>query len=129
MLFTRCIFLKPAPEDGFRISIMSRHAKNDGKTFDPHLQSVSLHHSQFGPSPRLIGSYYKRGLSWDQFVQRYLTEMKQPSVAFSIRVLAKCALVSDVTLLCVEETAEYCHRKYLAEEFQRYQPALYVEHR
>lgn len=108
---------------------MSRHTKNDGKTPDERIKSVDEHQSSLGPSPTLIGSYYKRGLSWEKYQELYLSEIRTEPKSSLVRALAKKALTHDVTLLCIEETAEQCHRRLLAEECQTYEPELDVIHR
>lgn len=128
MLFTRSILQPPSWEDGLRISIMSRHTFSDGVTPDTRIQKYHLHLPLFAPSSVLIGSYYRRGLPWDEFATEYVRQMRTPRKAFWVRHLAGFALWFDVTLLCVEGTAEYCHRRLLAEECQKYQPALKVTH-
>lgn len=130
-LFTKCILHEKIPQDGLRISIMSKHTLSNGKTqdrritpekFDEHLQALA-------PSPKLIGDYYKRGLPWKQFKQRYLEEIRKPETAYYVISLAKRSLCENVTILCIEETPECCHRRLLAEECRRLEPTLTVEHR
>ncbi len=129
MLFTRSILKPPCHEDGIRISVMSRHTQNDGVTPDERIQKFLFHFPLFAPSLLLIGSYYRRGLSWQKFETEYKEQMRIPKKVFWIRLLAGCALWFDITLLCVEETAECCHRRILAEECKKYQPSLTVIHR
>lgn len=106
---------------------MSRHTENNGITlievhYHEHLQ-------QLAPPLRLIGSYYKRGLSWEEFELRYLEHIRQSEIRDQVQKLAQRSLLEDITLLCIEETPEHCHRRLLAEECQRYQPTLTIEHR
>lgn len=131
MLYTKSIIKEKSSEDGIRISVMSRHTLNDGITpdsritkncFDEHLQIVA-------PPSKLIGDYYKRGLSWENFEKRYLEHLKKPEIAEIVKQLARRAIQQDITLLCIEETAEHCHRRLLAEECRRYQHSLQVVHR
>ncbi|MFA6461000.1 MAG: DUF488 domain-containing protein [Candidatus Woesearchaeota archaeon] len=126
-LYTKCILHPALPEDGTRISVMSRHTENNGITlievhYHEHLQ-------QLAPPLRLIGSYYKRGLSWEEFELRYLEHIRQSEIRDQVQKLAQRSLLEDITLLCIEETPEHCHRRLLAEECQRYQPTLTIEHR
>jgi uncharacterized protein YeaO (DUF488 family) len=68
-------------------------------------------------------------LSWEEFEKRYLEEIQKPEKALFVRLVANLAMQADVTLLCVEDTPERCHRRLLAEECQRLQPGLIVIHR
>jgi len=130
-LFTKCILRERNPEDGTRISVMSRHTLPDGKTPDRRIKKENLdgHLSQLGPSPKLIGDYYKRGLSWEEFKERYLEEIRCESKLSIVKTLALMANLSDITILCIEESHEKCHRKLLAEECRKYVPSLTIEHR
>ncbi len=129
MLFTSCIF-KDQPEGVLRVSVMSRHTLNDGKTNDHRIEGrFNIHLSILGPSPKLVGEYYKRGLSWETFKQRYLEEISLEPKSSVVKILARLAMSSDVVILCVEEDPDTCHRKILAEECAKYEPSLKIEHR
>lgn len=130
MLYTKSIYKNPEPEDGLRVSAMSRHTLKDGKTPDPDIQKCDFHIPTFGPSPKLIVDFYKDRISWDEYKRLYLEEIRSnPNVVSQMKFFAKYAIEHDVTLLCVEEKADDCHRKLLAEEFQRLVPELTVVHR
>jgi uncharacterized protein YeaO (DUF488 family) len=131
MLYTKSILKEKSKDDGIRISVMSRHTLNDGLTpdnritqdsFDEHLQTL-------GPPAKLIGDYYKRGLSWNDYKTRYTEHLRNPQVAETVRLLAERATKHDITLLCIEETPEYCHRSLLAQECKIYEPSLTIVHR
>lgn len=131
MLYTKCILMPASLDDGWRISVMSRHTLNDGITPDPRIQVSGFNEwlLRVAPPAVLVGNYYKRGLSWEDFENRYLDHIRQPHIFELVRGLARGALVSDITLLCIEDTAEYCHRRLLAEECQKYEPLLRILHR
>jgi len=120
-LYTKCILAPAVPEDGIRISVMSRHTLNDGLTPNPDITDDlwGYHFKDLGPSPKLIGDYYKRGLPWEEFEPRYLEEIRKDQKATMVHFIACLAIVRDVTLLCIEETCERCHRRLLAEECLR----------
>ena len=73
-----------------------------------------------------MGDYYKRGLPWEIFEQKYLEHIRQSQVQFEVQNLAIISLDSVITLLCIEDSPTYCHRKLLAEECKKYQPSLIV---
>lgn len=126
VLYTKCIKAPISPEDGCRISIMNRHTLNDGLTIDTEITPslYDLHEKAFAPPDKLLGNYYKRGLPWEEFVKKYLAHIKQ--VKSKIESLGKMALSQNITLLCIEQTAEKCHRRLLAEECKTLTPELEV---
>ena len=125
-LFTKCILAPKEKHDGLRISIMSRHTLSDGITNDSRITPLSydLHMPLFAPSIYLIGDYYKRNLSWKDFENRYLLEIEQKY--HNVLALAKRALKTNVTLLCIEDIPNKCHRRLLAEECKRLVPELSI---
>jgi uncharacterized protein YeaO (DUF488 family) len=126
MLKTKSILEQKEDSDGLRISVMSRHMLNDGIT--PHPKITDSSYDQWlqilAPPAKLLGNYYKRGLPWKQFEQKYLNYLRSSKIQPEIKKLAKRSLDSIITLLCIEESPEYCHRRILAEECKRYQPSL-----
>ncbi len=129
MLFTKCIIKEVEPRDGYRISVMSRHTLDDGKTPDLRIKSWDVHYPLLGPSPRLIGEYKRGCMSWAKFARRYRLEIRDSFKLPNVLLLARFAFDNDVTILCIEETAEYCHRRLLAEECRKLVPELRIEHR
>ncbi len=131
MLYTKCIFHEKEETDGTRISILSRHTLNDGKTTDPRITPSTFDEwiPHLAPPAKLIGDYYHRNLPWVEFERRYLEHLSQPDIRSLVSTVATRSLIRDITFLCVEETAQYCHRRLLAEECRKYEPRLIVEHR
>lgn len=129
-LFTKCILKEVEISDGIRISVMSRHTLEDGITPDSRITKAKYqeHLPILAPSLKLIGDYYKRGLSWEEFERRYLTRIRRPEIGVLVRSLTERALREDVTLLCIEATAEKCHRRLLAEECARINSGLITMH-
>ena len=126
MLKTKSILYNKEATDGLRISVMSRHTLNDGVT--PHPEILDSSYDEWiqilAPPARLIGDYYNRGLHWDKFEQRYLDYIRTSNIQIEVHKLAERSLDSVITLLCIEGSPEYCHRRLLAEECKRYQPDL-----
>jgi len=127
-LYTKCILYPREAIDGIRVSVMSRHTLSDGITPDARITKklFDFHSQELAPNPTLIGDYYKRGLSWEEFEKRYKTLLSEPAKAAAVRVLAQQALLGDITLLCIEETPEKCHRRILAEQCKIYAPLLKI---
>jgi uncharacterized protein YeaO (DUF488 family) len=129
-LYTKCILAPKSNDDGLRISVMSRHTLQDGKTPDPRItkESFDEHRPDLAPSPGLVGAFYRNQIAWCSYEERFLEQLKNSQTQRSLRELADMARRGNVTLLCIEATAEYCHRRLLAEECQRLVPGIVVEH-
>ncbi len=129
MLKTKCILYPYDKRDGIRISVMSRHTLNDGITPHPEINGscYNLWIPDLAPPLKLIGDYYKRGLSWEKFEERYLYYIRNSGVDDVIKNLARRSLNTDITLLCIEPTSEHCHRRLLAEEFKLYLHGLELQ--
>lgn len=130
MLKTKSILKEREASDGIRISVMSRHTLNDGITPDPRIKegSFDIWRKFLAPSPKLVGAYYRKEKSWEEFETEYLSYLRTPAMANNVQELASEALEKTVTILCVEETAERCHRRLLAEECQNYESSLEIIH-
>ncbi len=128
LLKTKSIHAPSSPKDGYRISIMSRHTLNDGITLDPSITAGIFDEwiKELAPPNILIGAYYKRGLPWNKFEKQYLEFLRRPETRPHIIRLIELAKTRDVTVLCIENTPEYCHRRLLAEECQRLEPKLQI---
>jgi uncharacterized protein YeaO (DUF488 family) len=134
MLQTKSILTLKEESDGIRISVMSRHTLNDGKTPHPQINqsSYDVWPSIFAPPTELIKEYYKKlvkepcekKILWINYEKKYLEYIRQPAVSYEVKNLARFSLDKIVTLLCIEDTPEYCHRRLLAEECKKYQPEL-----
>jgi len=129
IIYTRSI-LKPFDYlDGTRVSVMSRHTLNDGVTRDDRITSDSydVWMKILSPPDEIVGDYYKRGLPWKDFGDRYVEYLKG-TVSSLVEDLSKFAIEQTVTLLCIEDSAEFCHRRLLAEECKVYEPKLEIVH-
>jgi len=129
MLKTKSILAPKEELDGIRISIMSRHTLEDGITSHPNISLDSYERwlPNLGPPLKLIGDYYKRNLPWKEFEKRYLNHLQQTEIQLEVKNLARISLELEVTLLCIEDKPEHCHRRLLAEECKKYQPDLILE--
>ena len=127
-LYTICIKSPVCEDDGLRISVMSRHTLNDGKTPDPEITPdlFDQHWPELAPPPGLVGRYYNHGLPWQEFENHYLVHIRQIRLLKRLDSLIGLAISGDVTVLCIEESPERCHRRILAEECKRLNPSLEV---
>jgi uncharacterized protein YeaO (DUF488 family) len=125
---TKSILAPIEKDDGHRISVMNRHTLNDGVTPDIRIteKMYSEHNKSLSPSNRLVGDYYKRGISWKEYEKRFKKEIGEAGVAKILKNLSLRALKENVTFLCIEEKPDFCHRRLLAEECKKYQPNLEI---
>lgn len=123
MLATCCIL---AGGDGHRVSVMSRHTLNDGKTPHPQITEASYDEWQRGlaPAPKLVGAYYRQEIGWEEFAEKYTESLSSPGKSALVDELAKRALYQPIVIMCIESTPERCHRRLLAEECRRRFPEL-----
>jgi uncharacterized protein YeaO (DUF488 family) len=129
MLKTNCITSEREASDGTRISVMSHHTLQDGHTPNPMITSDLIDEwlPWLAPPARLLGGYYKRGLVWEEFAAKYMDFMRTPPVETNIKQLATRALEENISLLCIENTPECCHRRLLAGRCQELEPDLIVD--
>ena len=122
MLRTKSILAPKSLGDGIRISIMSRHTENDGITPNPEItdESYDFWIPELAPPLKLVGAYYRNEVYWDQFKDNYISHIRSNEIYKKVDLLSGLSLDMNVTLLCVEETPELCHRRLLAEECLRY---------
>jgi uncharacterized protein YeaO (DUF488 family) len=127
-LRTKSIHAPISSDDGYRVSVMSRHTLNDGITLDPLItpKSYDLWIKDLAPPDNLVGSYYKRGLSWKDFEKQYLDFLMQPESQNKLNQLLEMVKRKTITLLCVEDKPDYCHRRLLAEECQKINPNIRI---
>lgn len=128
-LKTKSILAPIEETDGTRISVMNRHTLNDGITPDERIKQEFYHEHQtaLAPSNKLIGDYYKRGLPWNEYEKRFKEEIKKDEPFKILTEIASKALKEDITLLCIEESPEFCHRRLLAEECKECEPNLEIK--
>lgn len=128
-LKTKSIFAPIENDDGHRISVMNRHTLNDGITPDENIKNhmFNEHQKLLAPSAKLLGDYYKRGLSWEEYEKRYREEIKKDESSKILKEISKKALNENITLLCKEENPDFCHRRLLAEECKNCEPNLEIK--
>jgi len=126
VLLTKCILEPKSEQDGVRISVMSRHTLNDGITPHPDITKDSYDEwmPELAPEPRLVGDYYKRGLTWEEFEKAFRESLHEDSRIKIIKGIAIRAMSETITLMCVEASPENCHRRPLAEECQIIEPKI-----
>lgn len=126
MLRTKCILSPKGISDGLRISIMSKHTLNDGITPDLRINETSFDEERpiYAPPIKRVGDYYQRNLDWKIFEERYYLYLD--SIVNEVKSLAEEAIKKDITLMCIEENPEKCHRRLLAERCKLIYPELEI---
>jgi len=118
MILTKCIKNPIEPSDGIRISVMSSHTI-DGIIPDTEITEnmYDIHIPELSAPNKLLGDYYKRGISWSEYETRYLEHIRTPYIqSIIINILSKYDII---TFLCIESDDSMCHRRLLKEECNR----------
>jgi uncharacterized protein YeaO (DUF488 family) len=106
-----------AQDDGFRLLVCRLRPRGVAKAAERwHEWWPDL-----GPSRPLLDDFHGKGaapepLSWDDYMKRYLEEMREPRAVFRMRVLVQRLSAGEtVTLLCSSACTrpERCHRTVL----------------
>lgn len=120
MIKTKSIFEKPDPSDGTRILISSGVSNKLKKfPFDEHI-------GELGPTWDLVSKWKDKEITWEQYTELFLEEMRNPKSIEKISQLAKRSKEGEViTLLCWEkETNPCCHRHIIKEVILEVQNGL-----
>jgi len=128
-LYTKSVYAPVEHSDGIRICVMSRLTQNDGITVVTNLlfgKKFDYWAKILAPPDKVVGAWYRKEIDWDDFTGKYKSHLYSEKVLPHLDMLAYQALEHDITLLCVEDTPELCHRKILAEECQSLQLDLEV---
>jgi len=85
-----------------------------------------LHIPELSAPNKLLGDYYKRGISWDEYEFRYLDHIRTPEIQkIIIKLIEK---YDTITFLCIEEDDSKCHRRLLQEECNRLTVSISIKH-
>lgn len=118
LLRTKSIQAKTELSDGLRICVMRRPGEFDN--WDMWIPKLA-------PSTELLNAYKYEDLPWEQLVERYTKEVLNTQEELLGKLVALLES-GTVTLLCWEETADFCHRKLLADACKLLVPDLQIEH-
>lgn len=126
MLKSKCILERKDATDGKRISIMSRHTLNDGKTPDTRIgkDSFDLHLPELWPQAKLVGKYYRKEIDFETYTKEYKTQLESKSD--DIKNLIEKSLFENITVMCIEDSPEFCHRKIFVETAQELAKTIWV---
>lgn len=76
--------------------------------------------------PKIVGTYYRKEINWQEYIKTYNDHLKTTDVQELVKQLTERALKQNITILCIEDTPEYCHRRLLAEECRRIEEKLVI---
>lgn len=85
-----------------------------------------IHDTLLSPTEATLKGFKKKEISWEQYVSQVTETMEQRKVGEHIK--ANYSPERKICLLCSEATAEQCHRKFIAEEFQKVFTKLGIVH-
>ena len=75
--------------------------------------AVDEYTTKTAPSRALLREFKHEGLSWEDYVPRYLEEMQAEEAQSAIQRLATMGKSGTMTLMCVCEDEKHCHRSLL----------------
>ena len=76
-----------------------------------------VHEIDCAPTKEILDGYKKKEITWEEYEVQYNGLIVRRKVANDFK--KKYSKYSKVLLLCSEPTAEYCHRRLLAEYFRK----------
>jgi uncharacterized protein YeaO (DUF488 family) len=101
------IYDPPSEDDGYRVLSTRYWPRGVPKS------AVDEYTTKTAPSRALLREFKHEGLSWEDYVPRYLEEMAHPTAMTEIDRFAKLAKSKTITLMCVCEDERRCHRSLL----------------
>lgn len=95
---------------------MSRHTKTDWITTDERITKdlFDEHKVKLAPPGKLVWKYYRDEITFDEYKDFYLEYLNTIKDEI-IDILILPSIESNITVMCIEDTAEFCHRKILLE--------------
>lgn len=60
------------------------------------------------PTPELLNDYFEKGISWEEYEQRYIEILKQRKVE---EMLAEGQIIESCCFMCLEYSPHQCHRR------------------
>lgn len=83
-----------------------------------------FHETILSPTEHILKNYKKKNISWSQYEEQFnkLLDERKPESKIKIENL------NNACLLCSESAAENCHRRLVAEYFQKIYPNLEIIH-
>lgn len=73
----------------------------------------------FAPTESILKDYKNKDISWDDYEKRFATLMDERNIEEYIKKNYDIALKKNVCLLCSEDKSNKCHRRLIAEYFNK----------
>jgi len=91
---------------------------NDLKYFLKRIGNIAyVHNTNYAPTKDILDNYKKNKISWAEYEKLYLNLINKRQVE---KIFVKdIQQYNNVCLLCSEPTAQYCHRRLLAEYLKK----------
>lgn len=101
------VYEPASPDDGYRVLSTRYWPRGISRpACDEYITKTA-------PSRALLREFKHEGLGWEEYVPRYLEEMSAPEANSVIRRLATMAKSDRITLMCICEDENRCHRSLL----------------
>ena len=101
------VYEPASPDDGYRVLATRYWPRGVPKS------AVDEYTTKTAPSRELLREFKHEGLTWEQYVPRYLEEMCAEAAIDDIKRLAAIAKSGSMTLMCICEDEKRCHRSLL----------------
>lgn len=99
--------------------------KNDLKYFLREICHIDyIHLPILAPTQEILDAYKKNGGDWRTYENQFLELLTKRKIESSV----DSNLISGGCLLCSEATPERCHRRLVAEYFQKHWPNVCIQH-
>jgi uncharacterized protein YeaO (DUF488 family) len=109
----KSIYDPKSSDDGLRVLVMRYWPRGVKK------EKVDVWFKDLETSAELIKAWKSGKLTWTQFRNRYIAELKDARKQTIIQELAKRSRTEKVTLLCGCHDANRCHRAILKQHIER----------
>jgi uncharacterized protein YeaO (DUF488 family) len=101
------IYDPPSEDDGHRVLSTRYWPRGISRS------AVDEYTTKTAPSRALLREFKHEGLTWEDYVPRYLDEMQAEEAQSAIKELAAKAKSGTITLMCICPDENRCHRSLL----------------
>jgi uncharacterized protein YeaO (DUF488 family) len=101
------IYEEPSPDDGYRVLTTRYWPRGVPRG------AIDEYTTKTAPSRGLVQEFKHEGLAWENYVPRYLEEMRSDEARAMIQHLAELARSQTITLMCICPEENRCHRSLL----------------
>jgi uncharacterized protein YeaO (DUF488 family) len=101
------IYDPPSEDDGHRVLSTRYWPRGISRS------AVDEYTTKTAPSRALLREFKHEGLTWEDYVPRYLDEMQEEEAQSAIKELAAKAKSGTITLMCICPDENRCHRSLL----------------